>query len=86
MLAGVNAARLAAGAEPLLPPGNTALGALVRHITNAEVRHFQPMNVNYGLFPEIAGKVKKKERRGLLAARALAEIDNWSNEVNSGRK
>ena len=85
-LAGVNAARLAAGSEPLLPPESTALGALVRHITNAGIRHFQPMNVNYGLFPELAGKVKKKERRGLLAARALAEIDNWSNEVNSGRK
>ena len=85
-LAGVNAARLAAGIEPLLPPGSTALGALVRHITNAGIRHFQPMNVNYGLFPELAGKVKKKERRGLLAARALAEIDNWRNEVNSGRK
>lgn len=85
-LAGVNAARLASGAEPLCPPENSALGALVRHITNAEVRHFQPMNVNYGLFPEIAGKVKKKERRGMLATRALAEIDQWINEVNSGRE
>jgi len=85
-LAGVNAARLAAGAEPLLPPESTALGALVRHITNADVKHFQPMNVNYGLFPEITGKVKKKERRGMLAARALAEIDNWRDEVNNGRK
>ncbi len=85
-LAGVNAALLASGAEPLLPPETTALGALVRHITNADVKHFQPMNVNYGLFPEIGGKVKKKERRGMLAARALAEIDQWSNEVNSDRK
>jgi len=84
-LAGVNVVRLAAGAGPLLPPPATALGALVRHITNAEVKHFQPMNVNYGLFPDIAGKIKKKERRGLLAARALAEIDQWRNEVNSGQ-
>lgn len=85
-LAGVNAARLAAGGEPLLPPEHTALGALVRHITNAEVKHFQPMNVNYGLFPELSGKIRKKERRGMLAARALAEIDQWSCEVNSDRK
>ena len=85
-LAGINAARLASGAEPLLPPENTALGALVRHITNAEVKHFQPMNVNYGLFPELPGKIKKKERRGMLAARSLAEVDQWNGEVNSDRK
>jgi len=80
-LAGVNVVRLAAGAGPLLPPPATALGALVRHITNAEVKHFQPMNVNYGLFPDIAGKIKKKERRGLLAARALAEIDQRKSQI-----
>ncbi|NJD90519.1 MAG: methylenetetrahydrofolate--tRNA-(uracil(54)-C(5))-methyltransferase (FADH(2)-oxidizing) TrmFO [Geobacter sp.] len=85
-LAGINAARLATGAEPLLPPENTALGALVRHITNAEVKHFQPMNVNYGLFPELPGRIKKKERRGMLAARALAEIDQWNGEVNCDRE
>jgi methylenetetrahydrofolate--tRNA-(uracil-5-)-methyltransferase len=44
------------------------------------------MNVNYGLFPELGGRVKKKERRGMLAERALTEIDHWSSEVNSGRK
>jgi methylenetetrahydrofolate--tRNA-(uracil-5-)-methyltransferase len=85
-LAGVNAALLASGESPLLPPSGTALGALVRHITNAEVKHFQPMNVNYGLFPELGGRVKKKERRGALAARALAELDIWLQEVNSGRE
>jgi methylenetetrahydrofolate--tRNA-(uracil-5-)-methyltransferase len=84
-LAGVNAALLAGGTAPLLPPDASALGALVRHITNAEVKHFQPMNVNYGLFPELGGRIKKKERRGLLAARALAAIDNWHDEVNRGR-
>jgi methylenetetrahydrofolate--tRNA-(uracil-5-)-methyltransferase len=85
-LAGINGVRLASGGAPLLPPENSALGALIRHITNAEVKHFQPMNVNYGLFPELPGRIKKKERRGLLAARALAEIDQWSDEVNSDRK
>ncbi len=76
-LAGINGARLAKGEEPLVPPPATALGALVAHITNADVKHFQPMNVNYGLFPPLEGKVKKKERRGKLAERALAELDNW---------
>jgi len=81
LLAGLNAARLASGGEPALPPVTTALGALVHHITNADVKHFQPMNVNYGLFPEIPGKVKKKERRGRLAERALTELAEWLKAV-----
>ena len=80
-LAGLNAARLAAGAFPVVPPRATALGSLVGHITNADAKHFQPMNVNYGLFPELPGRVKKKERRARLAERALAEFDQWIEQV-----
>ncbi|WP_298437626.1 methylenetetrahydrofolate--tRNA-(uracil(54)-C(5))-methyltransferase (FADH(2)-oxidizing) TrmFO [Geobacter sp.] len=76
-LAGINAARLARGEEPAPPPPATALGALVAHITTAPAKHFQPMNVNYGLFPPLEGKVKKKERRQRLAERALAELTEW---------
>jgi methylenetetrahydrofolate--tRNA-(uracil-5-)-methyltransferase len=76
-LAGINAARCSLKLLPVLPPPATALGALVHHITNADVRHFQPMNVNYGLFPELPGRVKKKERRGQLAERAMADLDAW---------
>ncbi len=76
-LAGINAARLACGITPAVPPAATALGSLVGHITNADARHFQPMNVNYGLFPDLPGRVKKKERRTLLANRALAEFEEW---------
>ncbi|HYR03180.1 MAG TPA: methylenetetrahydrofolate--tRNA-(uracil(54)-C(5))-methyltransferase (FADH(2)-oxidizing) TrmFO [Syntrophobacteria bacterium] len=76
-LAGLNAARLATVGEPAVPPPATALGGLVRHITNAEPRHFQPMNVNYGLFPDLPGRVKKKEKRARLAERALTELDGW---------
>ena len=80
-LAGLNAARVARGEEPLLPPATTALGALVHHVTNADVKHFQPMNVNYGLFPEIPGKIKKKDRRQKLAERALADLDDWRGNL-----
>ncbi|WP_243370572.1 methylenetetrahydrofolate--tRNA-(uracil(54)-C(5))-methyltransferase (FADH(2)-oxidizing) TrmFO [Geotalea sp. SG265] len=80
-LAGINGARLAQGLVPTVPPPATALGALVHHITNAEARHFQPMNVNYGLFPELAGKVKKKEKRARLAERALAELAAWQENI-----
>ncbi|HML78616.1 methylenetetrahydrofolate--tRNA-(uracil(54)-C(5))-methyltransferase (FADH(2)-oxidizing) TrmFO [Geobacter sulfurreducens] len=76
-LAGINSARLVRGEDPAVPPPATALGALVAHITTAPARHFQPMNVNYGLFPPLEGKVKKKDRRGRLAERALAELDHW---------
>ena len=76
-LAGLTAARILSGQDPLIPPPETALGALMAHITNADTRHFQPMNVNYGLFPELPGRVKKKERRGKLAERALVALDEW---------
>ena len=76
-LAGITAARLLQGAPLAVPPPETALGALMAHITNADARHFQPMNVNYGLFPELAGRVKKKEKRQRLAERALAALDGW---------
>jgi methylenetetrahydrofolate--tRNA-(uracil-5-)-methyltransferase len=80
-LAGINGARLALGGEVTVPPSATALGALIRHITNTEAKTFQPMNVNYGLFPELPGRVKKKERRGKLAERALEELEPWLKEV-----
>jgi len=81
-LAGVNAARLARGESLTVPPPETAIGALARHITNTEAEHFQPMNVNYGLFPELGGKkIKKKEKRGLLAQRGLQALEGWLPEV-----
>ncbi len=76
-VAGVNAARLVKGEELTVPPAETAIGALARHITNAEAAHFQPMNVNYGLFPPLPGRIKKKEKRGLLAQRGLEELGKW---------
>lgn len=80
-LAGLAAVALLQEKEPLLPPRETALGALMHHITNAEPKHFQPMNVNYGLFPALEGRVKKKERKLLLAERALAALDKWRAEA-----
>lgn len=80
-LAGVNAARLAKGEALTVPPPETAIGALACHITNAEAAHFQPMNVNYGLFPALPGRIKKKEKRGLLAQRGLEELEKWIPEL-----
>lgn len=76
LLAGINAARLAMGNNPVVPPPMTALGALVGHLTRSDPKSFQPSNVNFGLFPEWQTKVKKKQRgqeRSHLALKALAE-------------
>ncbi|CAH2032454.1 Methylenetetrahydrofolate--tRNA-(uracil-5-)-methyltransferase TrmFO [Trichlorobacter ammonificans] len=82
-LAGLTAAALARGSEPPLPPRETALGALIHHLTASDSRHFQPMNVNYGLFPPLEGRIKKKDRKPLLAERALAALDKWRAEALS---
>jgi len=81
-LAGINAARLQHDLPLSVPAPETALGALMAHITNADARHFQPMNVNYGLFPELAGRVKKKEKRQKLAERALATLGEWLKDLS----
>jgi len=83
-IAGVNVSLLAlAGPDAVLPapPATTAHGALVRHITEADPKHFQPMNVNYGLFPALEGRIKKAERRKLLAERALLDLDAWRLDI-----
>jgi methylenetetrahydrofolate--tRNA-(uracil-5-)-methyltransferase len=69
---------LAAGRAPLPPPATTALGGLLRHITgDASAATFQPMNINFGLLPPLAGQVKRAERKPALARRALADLDAW---------
>ncbi len=78
-LAGINAARLVSGGKKLTPPPQTALGALVSHLTT-EQKDFQPMNVNFGLFPDLEQRVPKKQKRGLLAERALSLLDQWRRE------
>ncbi|AJP71507.1 methylenetetrahydrofolate--tRNA-(uracil(54)-C(5))-methyltransferase (FADH(2)-oxidizing) TrmFO [Sphingomonas hengshuiensis] len=60
------------------PPRATALGALLAHITGeAEVETYQPMNVNFGLFPPIEGRSKKADRKLMYTARARAAFAEW---------
>ena len=67
-----------AGRTPAPLPAETALGALARHVTESDPRRFQPANVNYGLFPELAGRVKKAERRAAYAERAHRALAAWA--------
>jgi methylenetetrahydrofolate--tRNA-(uracil-5-)-methyltransferase len=78
LLTGRFAAAERHGADPEVPPRETALGALLDHITGGgDAKTFQPMNVNFGLFPPLEGKVHKKERKPAQALRALASLDTW---------
>jgi methylenetetrahydrofolate--tRNA-(uracil-5-)-methyltransferase len=57
----------------------TALGALLGHITGgADVTDYQPMNVNFGLFPPIEGKTKKADRKLMYTSRARDAFDGWT--------
>ncbi|CAA0093764.1 Methylenetetrahydrofolate--tRNA-(uracil-5-)-methyltransferase TrmFO [Starkeya nomas] len=98
LMAGLFAATERLGAEPALPPATTAHGALINHITGGHIetveagpRSFQPMNVNFGLFPplnanptrdaegnRLRGAQKTVAKKQVLAARALADLDAWA--------
>jgi len=78
LLAGRFAAAELADTALLPPPPETALGALLGHITGgAEAETYQPMNVNFGLFPPLPGKSKKADRKAMMAARAREKLAEW---------
>ena len=94
LLAGRFAAAELTGRTMTAPPPETALGALLGHITGAAVAEtYQPMNVNFGLFPDIEaptkdaegkrlrGKDKSVAKKRALSARALSDIDAWLSEA-----
>ena len=78
LLAGMNLARMLAGDEPVVPPPTTMLGALYRYMREADPRHFQPMNANFGLVDDLGTRVKDKRiKKEQLAERALADMERW---------
>ena len=80
LLAGCFAAAEARGEVCEAPPPTTALGALIAHITGgADALSFQPMNVNFGLFPDLAPaeRTRGRDRKKLMSQRALADLDEW---------
>jgi methylenetetrahydrofolate--tRNA-(uracil-5-)-methyltransferase len=77
-LAGLSAAACSQGKSFLPPPPTTALGALLKYPANASAQNFQPMNVTYGLFPDLGKKLRKRrDRRQAMADRALADLETW---------
>jgi methylenetetrahydrofolate--tRNA-(uracil-5-)-methyltransferase len=83
---GLMAARFASaelnGEQLASPPPETALGALLGHITGgADAETFQPMNVNFGLMPPLAGRARKSDRKKAYTRRARSEFDAWRTKL-----
>lgn len=79
LMAGRFAAAELAGKELAPPPVETAMGALLHHITGAAVAEtYQPMNVNFGLMPPIPGRTKKADRKKMYTARARDAFGEWA--------
>jgi methylenetetrahydrofolate--tRNA-(uracil-5-)-methyltransferase len=81
LLAGINGARLLCRKNPVIPPPETALGSLIKHLTASDPKRFQPSNINFGLFPRLQKKVPKKFRGEKYAARALEALKAWQAEI-----
>ena len=78
LLAGLMTATETTGQDWTSPPRTTALGALLSHITgDAEAESYQPMNVNFGLFPPVDPEVKKKQRKHAYTERAKQDLQSW---------
>jgi len=84
LLAGRFTADALAGRSPAPPPPTTALGALLNHITQgADAATFQPMNVNFGLFPPLPTRAGKAMRKQAHCRRALADLDGWLSQTRA---
>lgn len=91
-LAGYFAAELLHGCQPILPPKVSAFGCQLAHLTDqTDIERYQPMNINFGLFPEIAPEItangkkrylKGSEKKEAVASRALAATKRWLDEIS----
>ncbi len=85
LMAGLNAAALAAGTEPVPPPRESAFGSLVHYITQADARNFQPANITFDLLLPLTETIRdRKERHRLQCERALRAFEKWLHEFAHG--
>ena len=81
LYAGINAAKLALGQEPVVFPPETMMGAMAHYITHASKKNFQPINANFGIVPRLKQKIRDKRERNLqLSQRALTILDAFKAE------
>jgi methylenetetrahydrofolate--tRNA-(uracil-5-)-methyltransferase len=83
LLAGLYAPLIRLGRDVPPPPDTTALGSLLNHTANADGRTYQPMNVNFGLFPPLPDNVPRKDRGQAYADRAIADLRGWLNGISA---
>ena len=83
LLAGINLARRLCGHPVTVPPPTTMLGALYRYLRDADPKHFQPMNANFGLLEplSVTGRLPKDRKKALLVERAQADFSDWLSAV-----
>jgi methylenetetrahydrofolate--tRNA-(uracil-5-)-methyltransferase len=78
LLAGLNAAALAAGEPPSAPPRTTAIGALAYYVSHADPAHYEPSNITFGIMEPLERAPKSRQARKLaFSERALADLDRW---------
>ena len=91
MLEGYYAACLVSGKTPIVPPPTTATGAMQVHLHDT-TGDYQPMNINFGLFPTVQGevtqngkfkKIKGADRKEYYCRRALQDFDEWLKKINA---
>ena len=89
LVAGINAARVAAGQGRLVPPPETVVGGLARYVAQAgaaDAADFRPMNPNFGLLPPLGGRVRDRRRRNLMLGKRSAEaLEAWIADNGLGR-
>ncbi len=81
LLAGIHASHMVQHKPLVVPSAETAHGALIRHLTASDPAHFQPSNVNFGLFPPLKKKIRKKERGRVRAELALAALVRYQDAI-----
>ncbi len=79
IVAGLNAVNLINNKKIRHPCRQTSIGSLLNYITDESLKDFQPMNINFGLYPEVEKKCTKSEKRRYIAERALSKISEYMN-------
>lgn len=83
LYAGINAALIAQGKEPVIFPEETMMGAMAHYITHASPKHFQPINANFGVIPHLEKRIREKRERNLaLSQRALTVLEEFKTTAD----
>lgn len=82
LIAGLSASQILSGNAMAPPPETSAMGALLGYVNKSDTKTFQPMNINFGLFPPLPQKVSRKDRGGHYAERALNALREWKKSVS----